>query len=130
MPVKSLFGSTYHLVEQALGITKRRHSVIAENIANVSTQGYRTKELNFDRTLRKAMGQAHSIEVHRTHPCHFPRQGGQSGRDVISEAPYSGVDIDKEMSKLAENNLRYQSGVETLLRRFALLKHTISEGGR
>lgn len=130
MPVKSLLGRTYHLVEQALGVTKRRHGVIAENIANVSTQGYRTKELDFDRTLRKAIGQARTVELHRTHPRHFPTQGGQTRGDVISKAAYPGVDIDKEMSKLAENNLRYQSGVETLLRRFALLKHTISEGGR
>ena len=48
----------------------------------------------------------------------------------IFETDSSGVDIDAEMSKLAENNLRYQTGVEALLRKFRGLKHAITEGGR
>jgi flagellar basal body rod protein FlgB len=40
------------------------------------------------------------------------------------------VDIDKEMTKLAENNLMYRTGVEVLLRKLAALKHAIIEGGK
>ena len=40
------------------------------------------------------------------------------------------VDIDKEMTKLAENNLMYKTGVEALLRKLAALKHAIIEGGK
>ena len=130
MPVKSLFGRTYHVVEQALGVAKRRHGVIAGNIANVNTLGYKTKEIQFDKALRAAIDQSDAIAVKRTHPRHFPTQRRAAMSYDISEAGYSGVDIDKEMSKLAENNLRYQSGIEMLLRKFSILKHTITEGGR
>jgi len=129
MPVKSLFGKTYHVLEQALSVAKDRHGVIANNIANVNTQGYKTKELQFDQALSEAIGQSRSVAVERTHPRHFPAQQASTQYDV-SEAAYSGVDIDKEMSKLAENNLKYQSGIELLLRKFSALKHTITEGGR
>jgi flagellar basal-body rod protein FlgB len=130
MPVKSLFGKTYHVVEQALDVAKRRHRVVANNIANVNTQGYKTKELPFEQALSKAIGQSRSVAVERTHPRHFPAQRGGGSDYDLSEASYSGVDIDKEMSKLAENNLKYQSGIELLLRKFSMLKHTITEGGR
>jgi len=130
MPVKTLFGRTYHVVEQALNIAKHRHGVIASNLANLNTQGYKTKELQFDDALKKAIGRFNTVAVERTHPRHFPTQRNSGSTYAISEAAYSGVDIDKEMSKLAENNLKYQSGVEMLLRKFAVLKHTITEGGR
>ena len=130
MPVKSLFGKTYDVVEHALGVTKRRHGVITNNVANVNTQGYRTKELKFDKALQQAIGRSVSVEVQQTHPRHLSTQDLGMKSNEIGEAGYTGVDIDKEMSKLAENNLKYQSGIEMLLRKFAILKHTISEGGR
>jgi flagellar basal body rod protein FlgB len=34
------------------------------------------------------------------------------------------------MSRLAENNLRYQTDIEVLLRKFSMLKQGIIEGGR
>jgi len=129
MPIKSLFGRTYQVVERALEVTKSRHGVIASNIANVDTQGYKTKELNFDKALDNALDKG-SVEVRRTNPLHFGRQNLGAGSFETSKASYSGVDIDKEMSKLAENNLRFQTGVEALLRKFSALKYAITEGGR
>ena len=43
---------------------------------------------------------------------------------------YNWVNIDKEMTKLTENNLIYREAVETLLRKIALIKEVIKEGGR
>ncbi len=129
MPIKSLFGRTYQVVGRALEVTKLRHGVIASNIANVDTQGYKTKELNFDKALDNAIEKG-SVEVRRTNPLHFGGQNPGAGSFEISKASYSGVDIDKEMSKLAENNLRFQTGVEALLRKFSALKYAITEGGR
>ncbi len=129
MPIKSLFGRTYQVVERALEVTKLRHGVIVSNIANADTQGYKTKELNFDKALDNALEKG-SVGVRRTNPLHFGMQHQEAEGIEISEAAYSGVDIDKEMSKLADNNLRFQTGVEALLRKFSALKYAITEGGR
>ncbi len=40
------------------------------------------------------------------------------------------VDLDKEMAKLAVNNLRYQATVQALIKEFELLKDAITEGGK
>jgi flagellar basal body rod protein FlgB len=38
-----------------------------------------------------------------------------------------GVDIDQQMSRLAENNLMFQAGVQALIKKFEALKVGISE---
>ncbi len=126
MPVKSLFGKTYEALERALDISKLRHGLIGSNIANMDTPGYRSKEIDFDRTLKDAL-EKRSVDVTRTHPVHM---GAVGSRYEIFVEKSDWVDIDKEMSKLAENNLRYQTSAEVLLRKFTKLKDVIAEGGR
>ena len=47
---------------------------------------------------------------------------------VIFEPEGEGVSIDQEMAKLAENNLMFQAGVQSLVKKIEALKMTISEG--
>lgn len=128
MPVKSLFGRTFRILEQSLDITQKKHGLITSNVANINTPGYRAKSLPFDKALEDAL-EKRKVHPVRTHPRHFgvPQIGGDYQVEVSDHA---GIDIDKEMTQLAENNLRYQTGIETLLRKFNGLKHTITEGGR
>ncbi len=126
MPIKSLFGKTYHLIERSLDIAKLRHGVIASNVANLDTPGYRPKEINFDKALKDAQ-ERNPVDLTRTHPLHFEAQGGRY--EISYEERGERVDIDQEMSRLAENNLRYQTDIEVLLRKFSMLKQGIIEGG-
>lgn len=127
MPVKSLFGKTYHLIERSLDIARLRHGVIASNVANLDTPGYRPKEIRFDEALKDAQ-ERNQVGLSRTHPLHFAAQGG--AYEISYEEGGERVDIDQEMSRLAENNLRYQTDIEVLLRKFSMLKQGIIEGGR
>ncbi len=43
---------------------------------------------------------------------------------------FNWVEIDKEMTKLMENNLMHRISIESLLRKINLLKEVIREGGR
>ena len=126
MPIRSLFGKTFHAIETSLDIAKERHGLITSNIANLDTPGYRAKDIDFTDALKDAM-EGTSVDLFRTNPYHF------GSMTSYPEPPLSGtasVDIDKEMSKLAENNLRYRASVEVLLRKLSKLKFAITEGGR
>ena len=127
MPIRSLFGKTYHLIERSLDIARLRHGVIAGNVANLDTPGYRPKEINFDKALKDSL-ERNPVDLTRTHALHFGAQGGRY--ETSYEEHDERVDIDQEMSRLAENNLRYQADVEVLLRKFSMLKYGITEGGR
>ena len=134
MPLKSLFGKTFNAIEQSLDLAKMRHGLIASNIANLNTPNYRTKDIDFNKILRDVLSRR-SVELVRTNSLHFPTEKAQiESGEIFSEEPFGSgggsVDIDNEMTKLAENNLRYQTGVELLLRKFSMLKHTVTEGGR
>ena len=126
MPIKSLFGKTFHAIEESFKITKERHGLITSNIAKLNTQVYRTKGIDFKNALKNAMEET-SFDLFRTNPRHF------SSMVSSPEPPLSGIDsvnIDKEMSKLAENNLQYRASAEVLLRELSKLKFAITEGGR
>jgi len=47
--------------------------------------------------------------------------------DIEVQIVPGGVNIDQEMVKLAENNLRFLAEVQALLKKFEALKFTISE---
>lgn len=126
MPIKSLFGKTFHAIETSLDIAKERHGLITSNIANLDTPGYRAKDIDFRDALKDAL-EGTSIDLFRTNPRHV------GSITSCPEPPLSGtgsVDIDKEMSKLAENNLRYRTSAEMILRKLSKLKYVITEGGR
>lgn len=126
MPIKSLFGKTYNVIERSLDISSKRHGIITGNIANLDTPGYKTKDIDFKGALEDAL-EGTSIHLTRTDPGHFSSKASYPEPSLSESAS---VDIDKEMSKLAENNLRYRTSVEVLLRKLMILKFAITEGGR
>ncbi|NVM22131.1 MAG: flagellar basal body rod protein FlgB [Desulfobacterales bacterium] len=130
MPVKSLFGKAMNAIERTLDITKFRHGLITSNVSNLDTPGYRTKEIDFYQALKDAL-EGRLVDLTRTHDLHFEtRRGPAETYEITYPERGDWVDIDREMSKLSENNLRYQTGIEALLRRFSMVRYTITEGGR
>ena len=70
MPIKSLFGKTFHAIEESLEITKKRHGLITSNIDKLNTQVYRTKGIDFKNALKNAM-EGKSFDLFRVNPRHF-----------------------------------------------------------
>jgi flagellar basal-body rod protein FlgB len=132
----SLFDNTYKLLSKSLNINARRHSLITGNIANMDTVGYRPMDLDFNDTLKKAMAATKDGDLVRTHPDHLQGQSvgvGMSGnvrRDATNRYNLDSVNIDTEMTNLMENNLKYRTNVEILLRKIGMLRQAITEGGR
>ncbi len=133
MPTDKIFGGTFNTLEKSLDILNKRHTLIAGNIANMDTPSYKPREIDFKEALGNAMNNK-TVGMIQTHPLHFGRINEYSVYvDVATDQSSNGlnwVDIDKEMTKLAENNLMYRTGVEVLLKKLAGLKHAIIEGGR
>ncbi len=126
MPIKSLFGKTFDAIETSLDIANERHRIITSNIANLDTPDYRAKDIDFRSALKDAL-EGTSVNLCRTNPRHF------GSKISYAEPPLGSTDsvnIDREMAKLAENNLRYRATVEVLLRKLSKLRFTITEGGR
>ena len=130
MPDQLSFSKTFLALENVIRLTQQRNALIASNITNLSTPGYRTKDIDFKTALARALESEHEVNLDRTNPEHIGiRMNTQHGVEPFEEkGEWNGlnwVSIDKEMTRLTENNLIYRTTVETLLRKIAILKEVI-----
>ncbi|MFH1155814.1 MAG: flagellar basal body rod protein FlgB [Pseudomonadota bacterium] len=129
-----IFNRTYEVLSTALDVSARRHNLITGNIANMDTIGYKPRDLDFKKTLERALEKRAPQAMETTHENHFPAAGpardpmnGSVSEDVDSHHLDS-VNIDTEMENLVENNLTYRATTELLLRKMTILRLSITEG--
>lgn len=121
------------IVTRMLDGSAARQRAIADNIANVNTPGYKTKDVNFVDILNSET--RNGITVTRTHPRHIPiNESGKSEYiefdcDNSSElsSGLNNVNIDQEMVKSAENQLYYSATSKIAAIKFKAL-HTSIKG--
>ncbi|MFW6245234.1 MAG: flagellar basal body rod protein FlgB [Fibrobacterota bacterium] len=112
----ALFSKTnLPMVSKSLDAAMLRARVIANNIANVNTPGFRRVDVKFEDQLRKALD-ATRLKGARTDQKHM-EVGKKNMANVNAEAyhPYdptlpsgvNNVDIDTEMAKLAETQIMF-----------------------
>jgi len=135
MPDNISFNKTFQALEAAIRIAQKRHGVIASNISNIDTPGYRAKDIDFKETLERALQGDKGSHLTRTDPKHIGSQKNTSLSFQVYEENdrwngFNSVDIDREMSRLTQNNLIYRTAVESLLRKITILREVIKEGGR
>ncbi len=132
-----IFGHTAKLIGKALDISARRHNLITGNIANMDTIGYKPSDLDFNRTLKRAMGEKEPDYLDKTDPNHLSGQKKDDPLNMDGENSESvdiyhldSVNIDREMMNLTENNIKYRTTTELLLRKLKILQYSIDEGGK
>lgn len=112
-------------------LSSTRHKLVASNIANVNTQGYQKKEIEFDKELKKALGKP-KIAANITDPRHIPLGNTPGGPPKVKQIKstdnstgINSVDIDQEMAELAQNQMVFDFGAEMLAKKFKALKSAI-----
>ncbi len=130
----NLFSGTISSLENALNYSSTKQKVISQNIANVDTPNYKAKEVSFKAAFNEALG--NTIDTYRTDKRHFTFQKDSASPAAIvtkKQLSYNengnGVDIDKEMSDLAENQIYYNALTERISGKFSTLQNVI-RGGR
>jgi flagellar basal-body rod protein FlgB len=109
---------TGRLIEHVMRFRDQRHDVIAANIANADTPGYRAFELVLDGAL--GSGEGGAAAMRRSDPRHVGSGAegarGAPGRSVAAPgAPRldgNNVSLDQEFLKLTENRVLYQAAFE------------------
>ena len=136
MPDSRMFGRTYEVLSNSLDISAKRHNLIASNIANMDTIGYKPKDLDFKKTLKRVMAPPNPPDMSQTHKKHYAgfnvnssSINGENSEDV-DIYHLDSVNIDTEMTHLVENNIKYRTATEMLLRKMEKLRYAIREGGR
>lgn len=123
-----IFGRTpIPSMERVLNVSSHRQKIVASNIANVMTDNYQKKVVDFNASLKKAEeDQEMTISGRRTDPRHM-EMGDPISRTAIvqQEMPNSPVDVDEEMAISAENQLIYSTAVRLISGGFESLRASI-----
>ncbi len=125
-------------LEKSMDASWLRQEVIAQNIANADTPGYKSQRVEFEDAFRRALEGQTGFEARRTRDKHVAFGGvpdpSQVRATVVENDHYTmrmdenNVDPDHEMSELAKNTLLYDSLTVKLNGELARLKLVIREG--
>ncbi len=117
-------------LKAALSVYANRHQVIAKNITNVETPGYRAQEYRFEEYLAGANRRLRGVRTNRNHLAIGPRPVGTTNGDIKETGSQydngtNNVDIDQEMTGLATNDLSYRLATRLLSMKYQLLRGAI-----
>jgi flagellar basal-body rod protein FlgB len=127
------FEKAFGLHPQGMVLRAKRAEVIASNIANADTPGYKAKGMDFQKALAQA-SQKQQMGMSRTNEKHFDvRATLNDGLEFrIPNQPDTGdgntVDVQVERNLYLENSLEYQASVQFLNGRIKGLKKAITGG--
>lgn len=101
-------------LEHYLDLLSARQKLVASNIANADTPGYKTRDIDFQAEFRSLIqgGEPHAVEV--------------SGLKVRNDG--NNVSIDREARLLAENALRFNVASNLLRSQIRVVRSAIQEG--
>lgn len=116
---------TAEVLGAAIGATSQNQQVIANNLANVNTPGYKRMQMNFDDLLRSTIESAEG--GNRTAMQGFEAVAEVDGSSSM-RADGNNVDVDAEMAKLSENQIRYNTLVEIMNKRQQMLRFVATDG--
>src|SRR5699024_1456017 len=126
-----IFDTTVHTLENSLDYAVKKNQAISNNIANVDTPNYKAKNVAFKEVLHQEKNQ---LSNYKSHPKHLSSTSSKSPsymtrqKDTTFNHNGNNVDVEKEMSDLAENQIYYQSLIDRLNGKFGLLQSVIRGG--
>ncbi len=128
---RDIFASA-HLgdLKKALDVYSSRHRVVSDNIANVETSGYRAREYRFEQYLSGAEMRLQGARTNANHLQPGRRDlAGVDGETGFLESDHdngtNNVNIDREMTDLATNDLSYRLATRLLSMKYQSLRSAI-----
>lgn len=132
----SLFDSTsVPVLEQVVNFTQRRHDILAGNIANLDTPGYRVRDLSPDKfraRLKSAIDEQDSSSSSRS----------LSGVATSHDNPINEVDedfqrmlyhddsnvaLEEQVLQISKNQMQHNTAISVMVSQFRLLQAAITE---
>lgn len=132
-----LFSGSPDVLAKAMDGLSTRQKAIAENIANADTPHYKRFEVAFEGQLQRAVSGSSAFEVplKTAHPLHYRVDGPQSldefealvsrSEETSMRNDGNNVDVDAEMTRLAQTTITYNAMADLMKRSMEGLKSVI-----
>lgn len=108
------FDKLFGIHEEALHLRARRAEVLASNLANADTPGYKARDFDFEAMLKKEMQPP--VRLASTHSGHIRTDHGvvastQMAYRIPQQASLDGntVEVEREQAEFSANAMRHQA---------------------
>ena len=128
------FDNALGIHEQALNVRVKRAEILANNLANADTPGFKARDLDFKAALNKQMGSAQNgmeMAMSNTNSKHISTRGESSSEALLYKNPTqpsidgNTVDTQQEMAAYMKNAMDYQASFQFLNGKFKELTSAI-----
>ncbi|ODT75434.1 MAG: flagellar basal-body rod protein FlgB [Pelagibacterium sp. SCN 64-44] len=106
-----------------------RQGLLAENVANAETPGYRGRDLKqFDAAVNRMATSSATVSTTVTQPMHFSVSSGVGGFDAQRMANFeitpegNGITLEEEMMKVTTNMMDYQAATSLYQKSVRILR--------
>ena len=123
-------------MERFMDLAVQRQKLISSNLSNVDTPAYKTVDIDFEQQLQASM-QGQGIQMKVTNDRHLQSAAGLQGQatGLVKEVEgltlrndLNNVNIDREMSELSTNAMKFTTVAQMISGKFRTLKAAITEG--
>ncbi len=126
---------TLKALTTALNFREMRQELISSNVANANTPGFKSKKMDFEEALARALDVDGQMGMNVTDDRHHNVGNGgfnnlepeiyDDPNGVVTESGNT-VDVEAEMAKMAENKLMYDALVQLINKKMGIMKYAIN----
>jgi flagellar basal-body rod protein FlgB len=133
-----LFDRHLQMIGKSLDFRAQRNNLLSGNIVNIEILGYKARDLVFEEALGQAMKAHEPGPLQVSDPRHLDGRPPTSlalakpseiqTSNPVGNVDGNSVDLEREMAKLAENQLAYQALTQMMTFKLSQLRAAIREG--
>jgi flagellar basal-body rod protein FlgB len=133
--------SALPLLEQVVTFTEARHGVLAGNIANSDTPGYKSRDLsveNFQSRLKEALASKSEADIPPTYALNAQITGQTSrndepwekvretAKDILYHDQHD-VNLETQITEIAKNQVQHNLALSIMNAQFRMLRAAVTE---
>jgi len=130
---KILKMSAINKLESFINLCSLKQKVIAENIANIGSENYKRKDIDFQDSLNELISK--NLKITREKHIGYGNTIGTGKYEIVEKggipeaSGINDVDIDKEMAELAETSIKFKFAARKIGDYYKNLQRVIKGGG-
>jgi flagellar basal-body rod protein FlgB len=124
----------FDLINKRLSWLSQRQDLLAQNVANADTPGYKARDLKEPSFADLVRGTSGTIRPVATQPGHIvsPQSGRWTVADDTSTTPTlngNTVDMENELIKVSKTGIDYQFAINLYRKQIGMIKTALGRGG-
>ncbi|MBW7469583.1 flagellar basal body rod protein FlgB [Marinobacter sp. F4218] len=119
------FDKALGIHQYALEARVKRAEVLANNMANADTPGFKARDVDFRAVMQRAQQAASGFEMAKTDAGHMDTSSGASDSELLYRTPHqpsvdgNTVDAQQEQTRFMRNAMDYQASFQFLSSKFS-----------